>query len=323
MIRIGIDLGGTNIAAGLVDERLRVADRASVKTNAPRSVESLVADMAGLVHALCARNGLTVGALDGVGVGVPGTANQQNGHIEDANNLGLSDAPLLMPLVDRLGVPVRFENDANAAAWGEYVTGGYADDSFIMMTIGTGIGGGIILGGRLWSGINGAAAEFGHMTIRMDGVPCNCGRRGCFEAMASASALIGQARAAMRQSPDSALWGLCGGDIEAVEAKTVFDAAQAGDGTACALLGAYTTVLAEGVANLINIFQPAVLCIGGGVSRAGDVLLTPLRRKTARLIYSQNAARNTRIELARLDNDAGIIGAALLGWGGTSHEGVL
>ena len=315
MYRIGIDLGGTNIAAGLVDDGMRILDVVSVKTNAPRPVEDLLEDMAELVSRLTERNGLTPDYIASVGVGVPCTANPDNGHLEDADNLGYADTPFLTLLQAKLPVPVYFENDANAAAWGEYLTGGYAEDSFLMVTIGTGIGGGIILGGKLWHGINGAAAEFGHMTLSLDGVPCNCGRRGCFEALASATALIRQAREAMSANPESLLWQLCGGDTGRIEAKTVFDGAAAGDPTALGLLDRYTTFLAEGIANLINIFQPAILCIGGGVSRAGDALLLPLREKTAQRIYSRNSRRNTHICLAKLDNNAGILGAALLGAG--------
>ena len=158
------------------------------------------------------------------------------------------------------------------------------------------------------------------MTIDHDGVPCNCGRRGCFEAMASANALITQAREQMRKHPESLLWSLCGGNAAKVEAKTVFDGAAAGDETARELLDAYITYLAEGITNIINVFQPAVLCVGGGVSRAGEVLLRPLREEVARRVYSRNSKRNTRIELAKLDNDAGILGAALLGSGRQKHE---
>ncbi len=313
MYRIGIDLGGTNIAAGLVDEHLRIVDSCSVKTGVPRPVSQIVEDMVKLVHILTERNGVKPGQLASVGVGVPCTANQENGHMEDANNLGFGDVPFLTLLAEKLTCPVYFDNDANAAAWGEYLAGGYPEDSFLMVTVGTGIGGGIILGGKLWPGINGAAAEFGHMTVRYDGTPCNCGRRGCWEAMASANALIAQAKERMGNHPESLLWRLCGGDVRNLEAKTVFDGAAAGDETAAALLDTYTTYLAEGVTNLINIFQSAVLCIGGGVSRAGEALLLPLREKTEERIYSKNAKRNTKIVLAKLDNDAGILGAALLG----------
>ena len=312
MYRIGIDLGGTFIAAGLVDESLRIIDKESVRTNVPRPMEAIADDMAALVRELLARNGLRREDLAAVGVGVPGTANRENGHLEDANNLGFDDEPFVSVLEERLGLPVRFGNDANAAAWGEYRAGGRREDSFVMMTIGTGIGGGVILNGKLWDGINGAAAEFGHMTIRYDGVPCTCGRRGCFEAYASATALIRQIRERMETDRETLLWKLCGGDAGRVEARTVFDGAAAGDAACAALLDAYTTYLAEGTANIINLFQPAFLCVGGGVSRAGETLLTPLREKTAQRIYSQNAKRNTQIILAQLDNDAGIIGAALL-----------
>lgn len=320
MYRIGIDLGGTNIVVGLVEQDFRIVDKCSVKTQVPRSVESMTADMAQMARTLLERNRLLWQDVASVGVGVPGTANPENGHMEDANNLGFDDVPFLPLLAKKIPVPVHFGNDANVAAWGEYLTGGYQEDSFVMVTVGTGIGGGIILGGSLWPGINGAAAEFGHMTIDHDGVPCNCGRRGCFEAMASANALITQAREQMRKHPESLLWSLCGGNAAKVEAKTVFDGAAAGDETARELLDVYITYLAEGITNIINVFQPAVLCVGGGVSRAGEVLLRPLREEVARRVYSRNSKRNTRIELAKLDNDAGILGAALLGSGRQKHE---
>lgn len=315
MYRIGIDLGGTNIAAGLVDEHFAITDKYSVKTNVPRSIESIVGDMVVMVRTLLDRNGLTVSDLASVGVGVPCTANPENGHMEDANNLGFDDVPFLELLAAQLPCPVYFDNDANVAAWGEYLSGHYPGDSFVMVTLGTGIGGGIILNGKLWPGINGAAAEFGHMTIDFDGPDCNCGRRGCFEAMASANALIGQAITAMPENPGSLLWENCGGDREKIDAKAVFDCAAAGDALSAELLERYITYLAEGITNIINIFQPAQLCIGGGVSRAGDALLLPLREKVAQRIYSKNSKRNTEILLAKLDNDAGILGAALLGSG--------
>lgn len=312
MYRIGIDFGGTSIVAGLVDESMKLVDKVSVRTNAPRPIESMIEDMAGMTEELIAGRCLSREDIASVGVGVPGTANPENGHMEDANNLGFADTPFVSLLEERVRLPVRFGNDANAAAWGEYRTGGYEEDSFVMMTIGTGIGGGVILNDRLWAGINGAAAEFGHMAICCGGTACNCGRRGCFEAYASATALIRQARAQMREEKETALWRLCGGDPKNLEARTVFDGAATGDAVCRQLLDDYTTCLAEGVANIINIFQPAYLCVGGGVSRAGEALLRPLREKTAERVYSRNAKRNTRIVLARLDNDAGIIGAALL-----------
>lgn len=313
MYRIGIDLGGTNTAAGLVDDSLKIIDKISVPTVLPTDPDSLTDGMAMLVRQLLSRNQLSAKEIHCIGVGVPCTANEENGCMEDAAHLGFESGAFLEPLRKKTGIPVFFGNDANAAALGEYSTGGYDQDSLIMVTLGTGIGGGIILNGKLWSGINYAAAEFGHMTIRTDGVPCICGRRGCFETYGSGYALIRRTRECMETDRDSLLWQLCGGNPDKVEAKTLFDGAKAGDTAALQILDGYTTDLADGLANIINIFQPAVLCIGGGISKAGDILLQPLRKKTALRICTKNAKRNTQIILARADNDAGIIGAALLG----------
>ncbi len=298
MFRIGIDLGGTNIAAGLVDAMGNIIDRASVKTKLPTDAVRLVEDMAQLTALLLQRSGLQKSQIRSVGVGVPCTANLETGWMEDADHLGFSAAPLVQPLSDAIGLPVHMGNDADAAALGEFLGGGYLGDSFIFVTLGTGIGGGIIVGGRLLSGVNNAAGELGHMTIHMDGIPCGCGRRGCFEAYGSATALIRQAREATGE--------------EITEAKTVFDRAAAGDKAFADVLDTYTTYLAEGFANLINIFGPDFLCIGGGISAAGDALLEPVREKTYERILAKHAGKNTKIMLARLHNDAGILGAAML-----------
>lgn len=313
MYWMGIDFGGTSIVTGLVDENKTIVDRVSVRTRVPRPIEEMADDMADMVRTLMERNGVRKDEIRSVGVGVPCTANEETGHMEDANNLGFDDVAFAPLLEEKLGLPVRIGNDANAAAWGEYMAGDYPEDSMLMVTLGTGIGGGIILNRKLWSGVNYAAGEFGHMTLCMGGVPCTCGRRGCFEAYGSATALASQARGRMAVDKNTILWQLCGGDPMQVEAKTVFDGAWAGDTACMELVDRYTDYLAEGIASLINIFQPALVCVGGGVSRAGDKLLTPLRKKTAEKIYSRNAKRNARIVLAQLGNDAGILGAALLG----------
>lgn len=313
MYRIGIDLGGTNIVTGLVNEAMEISDRVSVKTALPRSAESMIEDMGKMVEELLERNGLSRADIEAVGIGVPGTTNGATGRVEYANNLGFVDVPIVEMLENRVHIPVFFDNDANVAAWGEYMTGNYEEDSFIMVTLGTGVGGGIVLDGKLWTGINFAGAELGHTTINYAGIPCNCGRIGCFEAYGSATALIEQAQQKMISDPDTILWKLCDNDPSKVEAKTVFDGVKAQDEACLELLDTYTTYLAEGIANIINIFQPAYLSIGGGVSKAGETLLEPLRKKVARRIYSRYSKRNTEIILAKLDNDAGVIGAALLG----------
>lgn len=313
MYRIGIDLGGTNIAAGLVDGSLNIIDRESVKTNLPTNIDRILQDITGLIHALMNRNALSREDIISVGVGVPCTADEWSGYMEDASHLGFERASLVQPLRQRLNMPVYIGNDANAAAWGEYMTCGYDAGSFILVTLGTGIGGGIILNRKLWSGANFAAGELGHMVIHTGGAQCSCGRRGCFEAYGSATALIRQAREHMESDSDTLLWQRCRGDIDKVEAKTVFDAASRGDRASRQLLDDYTTYLAEGIANIINIFQPEIVCIGGGVSAAGDDLILPLREKVLPMLYTRNAPQNARIIPARLGNDAGIIGAAMLG----------
>jgi glucokinase len=298
MYRIGIDLGGTNTAAGLVDAHGHIVDRESVKTNLPTNLDRIVRDITSLCHILMARNSLEKQDIQMVGVGVPCTANVQTGWMEDADHLGFSGGPLKSQLQVALQLPVAIGNDADCAAWGEYKVGGYDSDSFILVTLGTGVGGGIILGGRLITGVNNAAGEIGHMTIHMDGEPCGCGNNGCFEAYGSASALIRHAREATGEA--------------ITEAKEVFDRAAAGEQVFVRLLDEYTTHLAVGLANLINIFGPAYICIGGGVSLAGDVLLQPVREKTYDRMFAKAASKKPQIILAKLHNDAGILGAALL-----------
>lgn len=298
MYRIGIDLGGTNIAAGLVDETGAIIARESVKTNLPTDLVRIVRDVTYLCRTLMERFGLGNGDVALVGVGVPCTANLQTGWMEDADHLGFPGGPLVGELEKALQLPVAIGNDADCAAWGEYRSGNYDSDSFLMVTLGTGVGGGIILGGKLITGVNNAAGELGHMTIAMDGEPCGCGRNGCFEAYASASALIRQARKATGEA--------------ITEAKEVFTCAAAGEEPMVRVLDAYTTYLAVGLTNLINIFGPGYICLGGGVSMAGDALLLPVREKVEHRMFARAAARKPQIILAKLGNDAGILGAALL-----------
>ena len=298
MYRIGIDLGGTNTVAGLVDSQGKLVDTCQVKTNLPTTIARIVENIRDLTQLLLQRNQIEASQVVSVGVGVPCTADPKTGWMLDADHLGFSAGALIAPLEAALQLPVAIGNDANCAAWGEYKAGGYACDSLILVTLGTGIGGGIIIGGQLVDGINHAAGEVGHMMLYADGNPCTCGRKGCFEAHGSATALIRSACAATGEQIPGA--------------KTVFERAAAGDKVCTAVLEEYTDCLADGFANLINIFAPDVLCIGGGVSHAGQALLQPVREKTMQRIYAKTAKENTRIELARLQNDAGIIGAAWL-----------
>lgn len=305
MYNIGIDLGGTNIAMGLVDENLQLVYQVSEPTNLPKSPERLADDIHALAVRMLADRGLTEADVGCAGIGIPGTVNQAEGTVEYANNFGFDNVPFVRLLQERFACPLLAANDAGAAAWGEYLAGcGKGVKSMVAMTLGTGVGGGIVLNGRLWSGCNAAAGEMGHMVIHTGGRPCTCGRRGCLEAYASATALVQRAKEALADAPESLL---AKGPIDG---RAVFAAARAGDETAARVLDEFITDLAEGVTNIINVLQPELLCIGGGLSGAGAQLLDPLRKKVAPMIYSRYSRRNTRLELASLGNAAGIIGAA-------------
>ena len=313
MYRIGVDMGGTNLAAGIVSEDGTIAAQSSVPTGEPNA-EKIAKKTAGLIHDLMAEANISESEIEIIGVGVPGTANQKTGAIEYANNLGMEDVEFLELLRPYFpNTPLGIENDANAAAYAEYKFGaGQGGGSMVLITLGTGIGAGIIINGVLFEGINYASGELGHMTIRYDGLECNCGRRGCFERYASASALVEQAQAAMESCKDSLLWELCDGDISTMNGKLFFDAVRREDETALGVLRRYTEYLSEGILDIVNLLQPELVCIGGGISREGELLISPVREHLARLNYARTSQYQTQIKAAVLGNDAGIIGAAFL-----------
>ncbi len=309
---IGVDLGGTNIAVGLVDlEAKKIVRSTSTKTKAPRSCNSISRDIASLCNRLCEQEKITMNDVKWVGAVTPGIIN--NGIVIQAVNLGWENVNFRKILATHTRRPVFVANDANAAAWAEAVWGcGQGASSLVAFTIGTGVGGGIVLDGKMWEGINGFAAELGHVTISYNGRECPCGRRGCIEAYCSATALVNDTKAAMKQNPDSLMWKLCGGDVERVNGKTAFLAKENGDKAGTLVVNAFIEHLAIGVSNVVNTIQPDVVCIGGGISREGDALLVPLRERVDRLIFATEGHR-TKILAAEFKNDAGIFGAALLG----------
>lgn len=312
MYDIGIDVGGTGIAAGLVDGSRKITARKSIATDRSMTARTMSETLASLAAELMAESRIPARLVRSIGVGVPGTANPKTGRIEYANNLPYCRGNIRQLLQGQTAKRIYFENDANAAAWGEYLCLDRKPESFVMVTLGTGVGGGVILDGRLVRGVNYAAGELGHMTIRYDGLPCSCGRRGCLEAYASAGALAARARNMMEKKKRSLLWELCGGDPAGVNGKIVFDAVRQGDRAAVRVAEEYAEYLSDGLANIINILQPEVLCIGGGISRSGDILLPLLEERVREKIYSRDSAENTRLTVARLDNDAGLVGAAKL-----------
>ena len=312
MYRLGIDLGGTNIALGLVDERWNVTMKRSIPTSLPQSPEALAERIGVFAMQAVEEEKIPADEIAAAGIGIPGTVIPGSGTVEYANNLGFIHVPFLKMLQKYFPFPVFGANDAKAAAWGEYLAGaGRGASSMVMETLGTGIGGAVIIDGKIVDGFQYGAGEIGHMVIRRNGRKCTCGRRGCFEMYASASALSAEGRRAAKKNPESLLALKCGGNLENVDGKMIFEAAGEGDEAAGKVLSGYIGCLAEGTANLINILQPEVLCIGGGLSGAGEAVLAPLREAAAALIYSREAERKTRIVCASLGNDAGIIGAAL------------
>ena len=309
MYYIGIDVGGTNLKAGLVreDGQSLAVERTPLAFENP---EQFARTLAQLGESVLRQAGVPASEVVSAGIGIPGAV--AGGDILYTCNIPLRDVPLSRLFRQYLDVPVLLENDANCAAVGEWLCGaGRGTQQFIVVTLGTGVGGGLILNGKLYSG-SGMVGEVGHMVIQHGGAPCNCGRRGCWEAYASATGLIRMTREAMEAHPESLLHTVAAQN-GCVEGRTAFDAAVQGDETALGLCRDYVSYLAAGVTNLINILQPEAVAIGGGVAAAPDrLLLTPLREIVERECYPRHTGQLPRIVRAELGNDAGIIGAALL-----------
>lgn len=311
MYKIGIDLGGTNVVVGVVNEENTIIATASKKTMAPRPAEEIAALIVEATNEAVKNANITMDDVIAVGIGAPGAVNPKKGIIHYANNLEFYNVPLAKMVGDEIGKKVYLENDANAAAYGEYIAGaGVGAKNFMMITLGTGVGGGIVIDGKLYSGSNYAGAELGHVAISMDGEMCTCGRLGCWEAYASATALIRQTKQAMIKYPKSVMWSLCEGDINNVTGKTAFDAMRLNDLAGKQVVDKYVYYIAVGIANNINIFQPDIICIGGGVSKEGDNLLKPINKYVLGENYARNIRKKAKIKIALLGNDAGIIGAA-------------
>ena len=253
MYRIGVDLGGTNISAGVIDDKLEIIGRGKLKTNCPREAELILADVAKAVELAAADAGIGMKDVVSIGIGTPGSVNKTTGYIEYANNLDFDKVPAKQILEARLKKTVYLDNDANCAALGEAVAGvGRGVSSFVAITLGTGVGSGIVLDGKIVTGVNDGAGEMGHMVIVADGERCTCGRRGCWERYASATALIQQTKDAMHHDMDSKMWELVGGDINRVSGRTSFDAMRAGDKTAKKVVDKYIFYLAVGIINIVK-----------------------------------------------------------------------
>ena len=313
MYRIGVDLGGTNIAVGLVNDDMKIQVKKSLPTGATRPAEEIVADIATLCRMVCDEAGISLSDVAGIGIASPGIANHDDGVVEYTNNLPFRKLPIAKMLSELTGVEkVKIENDANAAAWGEAVAGAAkGTKNSVMITLGTGVGGGIIIDNKVYSGFNYAGGELGHIVIEVDGAPCSCGRKGCWEAYSSATALIRMTQEKIDECRATGRSTIMT-DQPKVSGRTACDAMRAGDAAGKEVYDKYIKYLASGLATIINIFQPEVISLGGGVSNEGQSLIDSLLPIVRAEQYGGGVVPLTDIRIATLGNDAGIIGAAML-----------
>lgn len=309
---IGIDVGGTNLVAGVVDENGNLLDKVSHPVDKEMTSEAMCQELARMARAVCTVSNIPLREIAAVGVGLPGLVDNRTGMVIKTPNMPFNRTPFREIFQREWDVPVYLGNDANCAAIGEYFAGAAkSSNNAVVVTIGTGIGGGFVVDGKLHTGFANAGMEVGHMRIHPHGVLCGCGQRGCWEQYGSATALIRLTRAEMERNKDTKLWEICEGDKKNVTGRTAFQAARLGDHAAQRILAQYLEGLSIGLINLINILQPEIICLGGGVSNAeDDLLLDPLRKLVAEGVFDKHVM--IRLEKASLGNDAGVVGAALL-----------
>ena len=314
MIRIGMDIGGTGIQMGIVNEQGTILAKDGVVTRTDIPFEEQISQMAACALNLMDKNGYTLQDLASVGAGVPGVADQRTGIIPKCVNLGWENVPFREEMSKHFGGrPVFIDNDATVAGLAESVAGVSAGtSSSVFITLGTGVGGGIIINGRVWNGAHGIGSEIGHMTLELDGEPCTCGNKGCLERYCSATAIIRQARQLLQFHPESLMMDMCKGDLSAVNARLVFDAAKEQDPCAVKVFRRYVTCLAQAINTITAILDPEMIVLGGGVSKSGNFLLDAVREEVPKYALFKDAFPLPRIEIARLGTDAGIIGAAML-----------
>lgn len=311
MFAIGVDIGGMSVKVGLVDEFGKIISFNRAKTE--KLPEKVIEVMAGQIQELLTENNLSVKDIKGIGIGCPGTVTASTGVVEYANNLGWYKVPLADILKKYINTEIRISNDANVAALGEAIYGVAKDyNSSIMFTLGTGVGGGIIIDKKLYEGNESKGAELGHTTLILDGEECTCGRKGCVEAYVSATALIKQTKVAMLENKESKMWDFVSGDIDKVDGRTAFETAKLGDKSAEMVRDNYIKYLAESMMNMFNIFRPEAFILGGGVSAQGDYLTDRLKDYCEKRHYGYQGTPKVDILVATLGNDAGIIGAAAL-----------
>lgn len=311
MYTIGVDIGGMSIKTGLVDDFGKIITQNRVKT--AKTPLEVIDDIVNQIKNIIEEQKITLKDLRGVGIGCPGAVTSETGVVEFLPNLGWENIPLSTLIKNQLDLEVKISNDANVAALGEVIYGAAKNyNDCIMFTLGTGVGGGIILNKKLYEGGKSRGAELGHITLFLDGEPCTCGRRGCIECYTSATALIKQTKTAMIENKDSMMWQFVNGDIEKVDGRTAFECAKKGDKAALEVQNNYVYYLGESILNMLNIFRPEAFILGGGVSAQGKYLTDLLTEYCEKFNYGYKKAPKTKIITATLGNDAGIIGAAAL-----------
>ena len=312
MIRIGVDVGGTGIQIGVVDRKYHIIRESSIPTRTDLPFDVQIKQIVDCIVSTVQSAGFSEEEIESVGVGIPGIASAVTCEIIKCTNMGWFHVPFRQVFNRFMNKPVHIDNDANVAALAESVAGVSAGtSSSVFITIGTGIGSGIIINGRIWSGAHHIGGELGHVIFDLGGVPCTCGNHGCLERYCSATALIRMAREAVAEHPDSLILRSVGNDPSRIEAKTVFDAAHAQDPVALDVYNHYIDCLAQAVGSVVNLLDPEVIVLGGGVSKAGSFLLDPLTREYSKYVLF-NDQPLPPVKLAVLGSEAGIIGAAML-----------
>ena len=312
-VHLGIDLGGTTIKFGLVNENYEVIHKMSIDTQPDRPFEVVAKDMALSCLSFLKQHQYDLNDLHSVGIGVPSVVNPHNKHVVYANNLNWKDVDLLTEMRKYLDVPMYIADDADCAALGEVLAGaarGVKDA--LMITLGTGVGGGFIMNGKIYTGGDGYGCEPGHTILQINGEACTCGRRGCLEAYTSITALIRDAKRAIIKNPHSLMNTLINKDLDQLNGRTIFEAADQNDSTALAVVDQYLTYLAEGIASIHNALRPQVIILGGGISSRKEKLIEPLKEKLKHLVFAVEYLGLPKIVTAELGNDAGIVGAAYL-----------
>ncbi len=311
MYTVGIDIGGMSIKIGLVDDEGVILEQVRFKTS--QTSKQCIKDIAQNISLMLSKNLLTTKDLRGIGIGCPGAVSRETGVVIILPNLGWENVPLAKELKKYFDLDVIISNDANVAALGETIYGSAKDyRTVVMFTLGTGVGGGIVIDNKLFEGGWSRGAELGHMTLYLDGEPCTCGRNGCIERYVSATALMEQTRKAMLENKKSAMWDFVNGDIEKVDGRTAFECSKTGDASAIKVVDTYVKYLSESILNMLNIFRPEAFILGGGVSAQGKYLVDKVVEYCEKFDYGYKNAPRTEILTATLGNDAGIIGAAAL-----------